>query len=116
MVGNKSAERQLHKSRGLRSTSRGITDWSEANSELVVYAIERASFTGGALRLGYSRDGGAYAIGIYGDGDPYTVYLPAGGDMDAWLNDIISLYESIADDQAVARRSPKNGSGDDLPV
>jgi len=107
MAKSTGTEYKQSKSRGLRSSSRGITDWGNASAELVVRAIERASFTGGALRFGYSRDGGAYSIGIYGDGDPYTTYLKPNEDMDVWLQDIIDLYDSIADDQAAASKGKK---------
>jgi len=103
------------KSRGLRSSSRGVTDWGTADAQLVVRAIERASFTGGAIRFGYSRDGGAYSIGIYGDGDPYTTYRKPDEDLDEWLTDIIDLYDSIADDQANARKGKKKPpQGDEI--
>ena len=107
MVEDARSDRKLGKSRGLPTRHRGIPDWTSANTDALIRAIERASFTGGALRLGYSRDGGAYAIGIYGDGEPYTVYSPAGDDLVDWLNDIADLFDSISDDQAQARRGTK---------
>lgn len=103
-------------SRGLRGRSKGIADWGTADASLVVRAIERASFTGGAIRFGYSRDGGAYSVGIYGDGEPYTEFCKPSEDLDDFLRDIIELYESIADDQASARKTKKSPpQGDELP-
>lgn len=100
------------KSRGLRGRSTAVADWGRADGSLLVQAVERASITGGAVRLGYSRDGGAFAIGIYGDGEPYTEYLPPDGDLDEWLRSVIDLYQSIYDDQMAARggkKSPPQG-------
>ena len=99
--------KKLGSSRGLRSKTRGIADWAEANPVIVVSAIERASITGGALRFGYSRDGGAYALGIYGDGDPYTEYLKPGDDLDAWLQEVVELFQNIYDDQMSVRGAKK---------
>jgi len=106
--------RKRGKSRGLSHRHTIIPDWTGANTDALVRAIERAAFTGGALRFGYSRDGGAYAIGIYGDGEPYTVYSPAGDDLVDWLTDIADLFDVIADDQASARRGKKTPPQDDV--
>ena len=117
MAEQSSGKRKSGKSRGLPQRHTEVTDWTTADAAILVRAIERAAFTGGALRFGYSRDGGAYAVGIYGDGDPYTVYLPPSGDMDTWLTDIGDLFDSIADEQASARKSKKKPPQDDeLPV
>ena len=43
-------------------------DWIRADAAQLQETIAAVAKTGGALRLGYSRDGGAYAIGVYGDG------------------------------------------------
>ena len=102
------------KSRGIASKHNSTPDWSGANTDALVRCIERASFVGGAVRFGYSRDGGAYAIGIYGDGDPYTVYSPANDDLKDWLTDIGDMFDSIADDQAQARRGKKSPPQDDI--
>ena len=88
----------LSKSRGLRRRTGGIADWASASSEKVMQAIELAARTGGAIRFGYSRDGGAYALGIYGDGKPYTVFVTPAEDIDATLDDVIELFETISDD------------------
>lgn len=102
--------RNRGKRRGLTRANKGVADWTSGNAETIRLAIERAAFTGGAIRFGYSRDGGAYALGIYGDGDPYTVYLPPDGDLDEWLKEVIDLYESIADEQAEQRTSKKDAA------
>ena len=99
--------RQSGASRGLRRQSSTIADWASASADAIRDAIERAAFTGGALRFGYSRDGGAYAIGIYGDGDPYTVWVKPDDDVDSYLVDIKELFQTIADEQAEERTSKK---------
>jgi hypothetical protein len=86
------------KSRGLGRKGGGVADWSTANGAAVVRAISTAAAAGGALRFGYTSDGGAYSVGIYGDGSPYTEYLKPGEDLDEFLQSIVDLFESIADD------------------
>lgn len=83
---------------GLReSYGRGKqADWSSADAETLRGAIAVVAKTGGALRLGYSRDGGAYAIGVYGDGDPYTLYCPPNDDIDAVLIRIDTAFRELS--------------------
>lgn len=101
-------------SRGLKRSGGGIADWEQADADILRRAIATAALTGGALRLGYSRDGGAYAVGIYGDGDVYTEWCSPSQDLNQFLLDITSLFESIRDDQLSSRGlgsdgKPKNG-------
>jgi len=91
----------IGKSRGLRRKGSGTADWGNAKPDTLQRAIAVAAGTGGAIRFGYSRDGGAYAVGIYGDGEPYTEFVRPDEDIDVFLEDVISLYESLADDIAV---------------
>jgi len=93
----------IGKSRGIKSRSGGVADWTGATEKLLVRAIATAAKCGGALRLGYSRDGGAYAVGIYGDGEPYTLFWKPSEDIDVALQDIIDLFEAIADEQVAGR-------------
>jgi len=86
------------KSRGIRRAGGGVADWSSVDGTTVVRAIALAASAGGALRFGYTPDGGAYAVGIYGDGAPYTEYVKPSEDMDEFLQQVIELFESIADD------------------
>lgn len=93
----------IRQSRGL-SRQRGTpADWQSADAALVIRAICVAASTGGALRFGYTADGGAYAVGIYGDGPPYTHYTAPGLDINQTLQDIVDLFEGIADDAAQKR-------------
>jgi len=82
---------------GLRETmGRGKrADWAEVDAEALREAIASCAATGGALRLGYSRDGGAYAIGVYGDGDPYTLYVPPSDDIDAKMVEIGNAFNNL---------------------
>lgn len=64
-------------------------DWMNADPALLQQTIAAMAYTGGALRLGYTRDGGAYAVGVYGDGEPYTLYITPKEDLNAWLTDFI---------------------------
>jgi hypothetical protein len=99
----------LRKSRGLAGKLGSVADWAKATPDLVVRAITTAATTGGALRFGYTSDGGAYALGIYGDGAPYTHYVNPAQDIDITLNDVIDLFEGIADELAKAQAAKKDG-------
>jgi len=82
---------------GLRETmGRGKqADWLTADADGLREAIANVAKTGGALRLGYSRDGGAYAIGVYGDGDPYTLYCPPDDNVDAIMAKISNAFSNL---------------------
>lgn len=71
-------------------------DWTSCNAETLQECLAAVAKTGGALRLGYSRDGGAYAIGVYGDGDPYTLYCPPDDDIDALLTRISNAFSELS--------------------
>lgn len=83
---------------GLReSYGRGKqADWNTANPETLRECIAIVAKTGGALRLGYSRDGGAFAIGVYGDGDPYTLYCPPDDDIDTIIARITNAFSELS--------------------
>lgn len=104
MVKRDSNYNPIGKSRGVRRESSESADWASAETATLRRAIETAASTGGALRFGYSRDGGAYAIGIYGDGDPYTEFVRPAEDINVFLEEVIQLFESIADDKATAKQ------------
>lgn len=72
-----------------------MADWHSANAEELCNTIASVAKTGGALRLGYSRDGGAFAIGIYGDGDPYTLYVGVDDDIDATIAKIGNAFSEL---------------------
>jgi len=82
--------------RAARANSRGTADWATADSALLTATIARITFTGGAIRFGYTSDGGAYAVGIYGDGEPYTDYVRPDEDINEYLKE---LYASYGDDR-----------------
>jgi hypothetical protein len=82
---------------GLREqfSSSKKADWMAADSSQLQSAIAAVAKTGGAIRLGYSRDGGAYALGVYGDGDPYTLYVPPSDDIDATLAKVENAFAEL---------------------
>lgn len=98
----------LRKSRGLSGKRTTTADWAQADGNLVIQAICAASLTGGALRFGYTSDGGAFALGIYGDGAPYTHYTAPGLDINQTLQDVVDLFESIADDLKGSAKATQN--------
>lgn len=71
-------------------------DWIRADAAQLQETIAAVAKTGGALRLGYSRDGGAYAIGVYGDGDPYTLYVGTDEDITGTLVRIGNAFNELA--------------------
>lgn len=108
MAKNTPQGRPNRQSRGLRTGTTGVADWTSADSQLLQRAIATAASTGGALRFGYTSDGGAYAVGIYGDGSPYTEYVSPHQDIDITLRAIIDLFESIRDDVGIAGNGSKS--------
>lgn len=107
MASNDRAGSTAGKSRGLKRNSGGTADWKSVDANALVDCICTAASTGGALRLGYSRDGGAYAVGIYGDGEPYTEFCKPSEDVDSFIADIRQLFEDIADSNTNTQRNRK---------
>ncbi len=70
-------------------------DWSGCDAEELRNTVHIVAKTGGALRLGYSRDGGAYSIGVYGDGDPYTLYCAPDEDITATIVRIGNAFSEL---------------------
>lgn len=85
--------------------SSGLVTWDSIGSELLRDAVSAVSKSGGALRLGYTRDQGAYAIGVYGEGDPYTEYFHSVQDCTEFFLEIIGDYSD--DGQQPVKTSPK---------
>lgn len=103
--------RERGESRRLKRRGTVTADWASANSSLVTRAICIAASGGGAIRFGYSQDGGAFAIGIYGDGKPYTEFVAPSENIDDVLEDIIELFEGLADDKASPVKAEKRPVG-----
>lgn len=60
----------------------------------LLHALDCVLRTGGALRVGRTRDGGAWAMGIYGDGDkPYTEYVQQSEDINKYLHNLAEFFE-----------------------
>jgi len=89
---NAAAEKRSRKLKRKLSNGTGIADWETADAALLLRTVATVAATGGALRLGYTRDGGAYSVGIYGDGDPYTEYIRPSEDLDAFLRDVLESF------------------------
>ena len=90
-------ERERKGTRSIKGRGGSVADYEGCNSELLRRAIATASSSGGALRLGYSRDGGAYAIGIYYDGQHHTEFVSSGESLDDFLTAICEWYEDQRD-------------------
>jgi hypothetical protein len=62
-----------------------VCAWGGVDGEVLTTAVAAVAGSGGALRLGYTRDGSAYTVGIYGDGAPYTDYIRADEGIEDYL-------------------------------
>lgn len=87
------AAAEKRKRRANSTGSGNVADWATVDGTLLCSAVAAIARSGGAVRLGYTRDGGAYAVGIYGDGDPFTEYVSPNEDMSEWLKGLIEDYE-----------------------
>lgn len=67
-------------------------DWSEADANAIIHAIETITKTGGAIRFGYNRTGTAYGIGLYDDGDSWTEWCEGSGDPTKFLVGLASQF------------------------
>lgn len=95
-------EREGRKARGAqikreafkpKASTSGIADWAGVDGGLVVRAVAAIGVSGGALRLGYTRDGGAYAVGIYDGDDKQTIYVSPNDSVEEVLREIAEHYE-----------------------
>ena len=82
-------------------------NWMLVDAEQLRYAITAVAASGGALRIGYTRDGGAYAIGVYGDGEPYTEYLRPSEDVSEYLEQLSKDFGGIVGDGSLGRTVAK---------
>lgn len=95
------------KSRGIGRGTGDLASWRLVNQQLLVDVLDLVSSSGGALRLGYSRDGLVYCIGIYGDGEPYTEWCSSLEECMEVLVKIQILFTDIWNDQVVAANGKK---------
>jgi len=80
--------------RGRRKSAAEALDWTKFEWELFAILTVALASTGGAIRIGATRDGGAWALGIYKGDDYATEYIRPGEDVhealleiaDAWLD------------------------------
>ena len=92
---NKKLEEHDERARRRRAnaSSRGPADWAYCDAGVLLKAIAAVAASGGALRLGYTRDLGAYSIGIYGDGAPFTEYVRPDEDITQYMRGVAEDYE-----------------------
>lgn len=109
-------ERERRPARRGARQPKHIANWMDADGLTLQRAVTIAASTGGALRLGYSRDGGAFAVGVYGDGDPYTDFIGGNEPIDEYLEDYVKLFEDLMDERLAAPRAKKNGQNGAKPA
>lgn len=88
----KNAAKDKRKWQGTQQRGNAVADWASVPGELLLNAVAALAASGGAMRLGYTRDGGAYAVGIYGDGEPFTEYRGPGEEIEQFLQEVIDTY------------------------
>jgi hypothetical protein len=72
-----------------------VADWGTVTPKILVDLIQVIAASGGAVRLGYTRDGGAYSLGIYLDDDRETFYCRPGDDLDAFISDLTEMLRGL---------------------
>lgn len=78
-------------------------DWARVDAEQLRTTISVVAATGGALRLGCSRDGGAFAVGIYGDGEqPYTLFVRPEENMEEFLQELEQTFWQLGNNNEVS--------------
>jgi hypothetical protein len=66
---------------------------AEVDLEVLAHCIDCIISSGGALRIGATRDRGCWAFGIYGDGPtPYTEYVRSDEDLNKYLMGIAEFF------------------------
>lgn len=70
-------------------------DWSAVDGKLLANAVAWVAATGGAVRLGYTRDGYAYAIGLYYSDQHRTEYVRPSEDVEQYLRGLAEDFEAI---------------------
>lgn len=81
--------------RGRRKSASGELDWRSFDWEGFAALTVALANSGGAIRVGATRDGGAWALGIYKGDDYATEYIKPAEDVqeamleiaEAWLDD-----------------------------
>lgn len=74
----------------------GAANYTILDGIRVMRAIEIITASGGAVRLGKTRDGGAFAIGVYGDApEPYTDYLRPDDDLLRYLEELAESMHQL---------------------
>lgn len=72
-------------------------NWDVINSKTITDLIQSATRSGGAVRFGATRDHGALALGVYGDGEPYTEYFRDPDEFDDFTQELINVFNMMAD-------------------
>jgi len=78
---------------GKLKKARGQFDISGVDTSRLLTAVGLAIASGGALRIGLTRDGGALAVGVYIDGASETVYLNADDDQSLFWDSIDDVFK-----------------------
>lgn len=78
--------------RGRRKSAAEPLDWTKFEWELFAVLTVALASTGGAIRIGATRDGGAWALGIYKGDDYATEYIRPGEDVHEALLEIAEAW------------------------
>lgn len=87
----KEQENRIKNRRAKISEAKGDPfDWRTIQPDKLLHLIAIVAATGGAVRVGATRDGGALAVGYYLEGDSWTEYVRPTEDIDAYLEGAIA--------------------------
>jgi len=100
-AGNKRAKTKAGRSRRREGQERADLETCDMASLVALLVV--AAKSGGAVRVGYTRDGGAYALGCYAGEDYATEYVKPQEDfadalreiVGAWFPDGLEMYDRL---------------------
>jgi len=84
-------KRNAKRQRNLTVTN--AVSMAEVDLEVLAHCIDSIISSGGALRIGATRDKGCWAFGVYGDGPaPYTEYVRSDEDLNKYLMGLAEFF------------------------
>lgn len=72
-------------------------DWGDASPDLLARIVVASARIGALASFGTSRDRGAYYVRILHEGESHPVWIPGGDDVDAKLEEIAVLLDTLAE-------------------
>lgn len=95
MPPERATQRDAIKSGSSRRRRRGdgeIADWSGIDPAILAQLITNVTAQGAALTFGYTKDRGAYALHFADGADRWKDYIPANGEADVIVAELVILW------------------------